>query len=153
MGVVCEVINNSKQVMKGTAKARASANKEYASLSNVLKQIKEKKMWSAGFGEAFAGVGITDAKDLTPALFRSLAPEVCAKDKKGKKQLAIWGMAVVKDADGMPALDAEGAIVYTPVQRIVKAWTPNKVLQILAQSAAFRAQASQADAPATEKAA
>ena len=139
--VVCNVLNEVKGVMKSTSKARAAANKEYASLSNVLKQIKAKTLWGKGFAEAFAAVGITDKDALTPAMFRELAPEVCAKDRKGKKQLAVWGMTALKDSEGEIVCDEEDNPILVPVQRIVKAWTPNKVLQILAQSAAFRAHA------------
>lgn len=85
-------------------------------------------------------MGVTSPMDLTPALFRDLAPEMFKADKDGKLMLALWGMSTQKDDDGNPTFDEKGKVIKIPVQRIVKAWTPNKVLQLLAQSAVFRAQ-------------
>ena len=76
---------------------------------------------------------------LTLAFLRTLAPEMFKADK-----LALWGMSTQKDDDGNPVLDEKGKVIKVPVQRIVKAWTPNKVLQLFAQSAAFRAQSQEA---------
>lgn len=134
------VINDSKHILKCTSRVRSSANKHYTSLSHVLKQIKTESLWNAGFSKAFAVMGVTSPMDLTPALFRDLAPEMFKADKDGKLMLALWGMSTQKDDDGNPTFDEKGKVIKIPVQRIVKAWTPNKVLQLLAQSAVFRAQ-------------
>ena len=138
------VINDSKLILKCTSRARSSANKHYASLSHVLKQIKAASLWNAGFSEAFTVLGVKEPMTLTPALLRTLAPEMFKADKDGKLMLALWGMSTQKDNNGNTTFDEKGKIIKIPVQRIVKAWTPNKVLQLLAQSAAFRAQSQEA---------
>lgn len=143
--ILClNVIKNSKYILKCTSRARSSANRHYSSLSNVLKQIKKDPLWNAGFSDAFAVMGIKEPMTLTPALLRTLAPEMFKADKDGKLMLALWGMSTQKDDDGNPTFDEKDKVIKIPVQRIVKAWTPNKVLQLLAQSAAFRAQSQEA---------
>lgn len=135
------VVMKSKNALKYTAKARAAANKHYNSLSHVLKDIKTKSLWNAGFAETFAVYDIMNPHVLTPELLLNLAaPEMFKADKRGKLKLALWGMSAQKDANGNPALDEKGKVIKVPVPRIVKVWTPNKVLLLLAQSAAFRNQ-------------
>lgn len=128
-------IETAKDVMKKTTISRSDANHIYTSLSHVLKEIKSDRLWNAGFNAAFDAVGIR--RDLlTPALFRNIAGESFTVNK-AKVQLGLWGYTCLKDADGNPVLK-NGEKVMTPVFRVVHSWTPNLVLKILAQSAAFK---------------
>lgn len=139
---IFSVIESANKVMNSTKSARTAGNAEYTSLSHVLKSIKQKALWNAGFGEAFEQVGIWNSADLTPATVTSMVAEECkavVKIKGEEKQmLGIWVAAKVRDKEtGEYVINEDGSIKTEPKFRVVKAWTPNKVLTILAQSVAF----------------
>jgi hypothetical protein len=67
--------------------------------------------------------------------------ELCLVNKKtGKKQLSVWGQISVKDENGISVLDEHGKNIMRPKFRVIRAWTPNLVLKVLAQIAAFKQQ-------------
>lgn len=128
-------------ILKITAHARTTANRKFGSLSHVLKQVKKDSLWNAGVREAFAAVGIPDACIITPALLLNVADELClVNEETGKKQLGVWGQTCMKDDNGMPVLDEHGKKTMRPQFRVIRAWSPNLVLKVLAQSAAFKQQ-------------
>jgi hypothetical protein len=46
----------------------------------------------------------------------------------------------MKDDNGMPVLDEHGKKIMRPQFRVIRAWSPNLVLKVLVQSAAFKQQ-------------
>ena len=121
-------IESANVVLKGVAANLRDGNREYTSISRVLKDIQRKDMLKAGYGAVFAAVGL-EAGGITPADFFAAIPEgMHGKDKKGNDFVGIWGWKVVKK-------DKEGkAIAKEAVLRKVTAWTPNKLFKVLAQS-------------------
>lgn len=118
------VINSANEVMKSVAGSLRSANKEYTSISSVLKDIQRSAYLKAGYSDVFKAVGIdTDECKLTPAdFFAKVHKSMHGTDKKGQDYVGIWGNK--KNEDG----------TTTPVLRKVTAWTPRKVFMVLAQS-------------------
>ena len=118
------VIENAVNVLKSVAGAMRDGNREYTSISSVLKDIQRKQYLKAGYAEVFAAVGIdVDAEVLTPAtFFAKVHASLHGTDKKGNDYVGIWGNK--KNEDG----------TTTPVLRKVTAWSPRKVFMVLAQS-------------------
>ena len=117
-------IESANNVIKSVAANLREANKEYTSISSVLKDIQRSQYLRAGYREVFAAVGIdTDAVKLTPAdFFARVHKDLHGTDKKGNDFVGIWGNK--KNEDG----------TTTPVLRKVTSWTPRKVFMVLAQS-------------------
>lgn len=118
------IIENANGVIKSVASALRTADREYKSISSVLKDIQRTQYLKAGYRDVFAAVGIdVDACKLVPAdFFARLHATQWGTDKKGEKYVGVWGMK--KQDDGTKA----------PVLRKVTAWTPRKVFMVLAQS-------------------
>jgi hypothetical protein len=121
-------IENANVVLKSVAANLRSGNKEYTSISRVLKDIQRKDMLKAGYGEVFKAVGL-EAGEITPADFFAAVPQsMHGKDKKGEDFVGIWGWKVTeRDKDGK-------ATKKEAVLRKVTAWTPNKLFKVLAQA-------------------
>lgn len=121
-------IESANGVIKGVSAHLREANKEYTSISRLLKDIQRKDMLRAGYGKVFEAVGMV-AGNITPAEFFAAIPEgMHGKDKKGNDFVGIWGWKVVER-------DKEGkATKREAVLRKVTAWTPNKLFKVLAQS-------------------
>lgn len=123
-------ISASENVLKSVAPNLRSGNKEYTSISRVLKDIQRKDMLKAGYGEVFAAVGLGDkVGSITPAeFFEAVHKDMHGTDKKGNDFVGIWGWKVTeRDKDGK-------ATKREAVLRKVTAWTPNKLFKVLAQS-------------------
>ena len=118
------IIESANGVIKSVASQLRNADKEYHSISSVLKDIQRSALLKAGYSEVFAAVGIdVNAGKITPAeFFARVHDTLKAKDKKGAEYVGIWGMK--KQDDG----------TQTPVLRKVTAWTPRKLFLVLAQS-------------------
>ena len=123
-----DFIAASEKVLKGVSESLRGGNKEYTSISRVLKDIQRKDMLKAGYGKVFEAVGL-EAGDITPADFFAAVPEgMHGTDKKGNDFVGIWGWKVVER-------DKEGkATKKEAVLRKVTAWTPNKLFKVLAQA-------------------
>lgn len=123
-----EFINVANNVLKGVAHELRDGNKEYTSISRVLKDIQRKDMLKCGYGKVFEAVGL-EAGKVTPAEFFAAIPEqMHGQDKKGNDFVGIWGWKVTER-------DAEGkATKKEAVLRKVTAWTPNKLFKVLAQA-------------------
>lgn len=123
-----DFIENANVVLKNVGSDLRGGNKEYTSISRVLKDIQRKDMLKAGYGKVFEAVGL-EAGSITPADFFAAVPEgMHGTDKKGNDFVGIWGWKVVER-------DKEGkATKKEAVLRKVTAWTPNKLFKVLAQS-------------------
>jgi hypothetical protein len=123
-----EFIENASIVLKSVGADLRGGNKEYTSISRVLKDIQRKDMLKAGYGKVFEAVGLEGGK-VTPAEFFAAVPEqMHGTDKKGNDFVGLWGWKVVeRDANGK-AVDKEAVL------RKVTAWTPNKLFKVLAQA-------------------
>ena len=123
-----DFIESANVVIKSVASELRNGNKEYTSISRVLKDIQRKDMLKSGYGKVFEAVGL-EAGGITPAEFFAAVPEgMHGTDKKGNDFVGIWGWKVVER-------DKEGkAVKKEAVLRKVTAWTPNKLFKVLAQS-------------------
>lgn len=123
-----EFINVANNVLKSVATELRSGNKEYTSISRILKDIQRKDMLKAGYGKVFEAVGL-EAGSITPADFFAAVPKTMhGTDKKGNDFVGIWGWKVVeKDAEGK-------ATKREAVLRKITSWTPNKLFKVLAQA-------------------
>lgn len=123
-----DFIESANVVLKSVAGDLREGNKEYTSISRVLKDIQRKDMLKAGYGKVFEAVGLYAGK-ITPAeFFAAVAKDMHGKDKKGNDFVGIWGWKVVeRDEEGKPTKKEA-------VLRKVTAWTPNKLFKVLAQS-------------------
>ena len=121
-------IESANVVLKSVAVYLREGNKEYTSISRVLKDIQRRDMLKSGYGKVFEAVGL-EAGSITPADFFKAVPKTMhGTDKKGNDFVGIWGWKVVeKDAEGK-------ATKKEAVLRKVTAWTPNKLFKVLAQS-------------------
>lgn len=117
-----KVIESANVVLKSVAGELRGGNREYTSISRVLKDIQRKDMLKCGYGKVFEAVGL-EAGKITPAeFFAAVHKCMHGTDKKGNDFVGIWGNK--KNEDG----------TTTPVLRKVTAWTPNKLFKVLAQS-------------------
>ena len=123
-----DFIENANVVIKSVASELRGGNREYTSISRVLKDIQRKDMLKAGYGKVFEAVGL-EAGGITPAEFFAAVPEgMHGTDKKGNDFVGIWGWKITER-------DAEGkATKKEAVLRKVTAWTPNKLFKVLAQA-------------------
>lgn len=123
-----DFIESANVVLKNVGSDLRGGNKEYTSISRVLKDIQRKDMLKAGYGNVFEAVGL-EAGGITPADFFAAVPAgMHGTDKKGNDFVGIWGWKVTKrDKDGK-------AIEKEAVLRKVTSWTPNKLFKVLAQS-------------------
>lgn len=148
------VINNANESMKAVRTDLRSANKEYTSISRVLKDIQRREMMKAGYGNVFAALKLQPENGKSTvepaAFFKALVPEMWgqtynkAGEAVGEKWVGCWGIAAKKDKSGNKVLDAAGNVVTEPVLRKITAWTPTKLFKVWAQSEAFRAAAAAA---------
>lgn len=115
-------IQATNKALKKVAGLR-DANREYTSISAVLRFMQTEEMLEAGFREAFATFGITGTLTV-PAFFKA----VPAENRTAQGEVGIWGTKTKKDSEG-------NVIAEEAVLRTVKSWTPNKVFKVLAQAA------------------
>ena len=123
-----DFILKSEEILKGVSSNLRSGNKEYTSISRVLKDIQRKDMLRAGYADVFAAVGM-EGGNVTPKEFFAAIPEgMHGTDRKGNDFVGIWGWKVLER-------DANGKVTKRePVLRKVTAWSPNKLFKVLAQS-------------------
>lgn len=108
------------------------------SLSTALKDLKSEENWTPTVAKAFAEVGISDPKELTPAKFLSLLSKNKKKDKKtGKYVIGIWGERKVRDREGFYIRKPDGTYKTERVLRKVGSWTKYNLLRVLAQNGIF----------------
>lgn len=121
-------IEVANAVLKNVGADLRGGNKEYTSISRVLKDIQRKDMLKAGYGKVFEAVGM-EAGNVTPKEFFAAVPQsMHGTDKKGNDYVGIWGWKVLKrDAEGKPT-EKEAVL------RKVTSWSPNKLFKVLAQA-------------------
>lgn len=145
-------INSANESIKTVGANLRSGNKEYTSLSRVLKDTQRAELLKAGYREVYEALGLNvDGKTkVTPAEFlAALAPEQWgqtynkAGEKVGEKWVGIWGWAQKKDSEGNKVFETVNGAevpVMEPKLRKVTAWTPNKLFKVYAQALALRAE-------------
>lgn len=115
------VIENANVLIKEVADSLRSANKEFTSISAVLRTIQRKDMLKAGYAVVFEKLGLVAGK-VTPAdFFDALHADMWGVDKKGNKFVGLWGYK--KEGDKK-----------VEVLRKVTQWTPTKFFKVFAQS-------------------
>ena len=121
-------IEVANAVLKNVGADLRGGNKEYTSISRVLKDIQRKDMLKAGYAAVFAAVGM-EAGNVTPKEFFAAVPQsMHGTDKKGNDFVGIWGWKVLaRDAEGKPTKKEA-------VLRKVTSWSPNKLFKVLAQA-------------------
>ena len=123
-----DFIAASENVLKGVAANLRSGNKEYTSISRVLKDIQRKDMLKSGYGEVFAALNLTAGKIAPADFFAAVPTGMHGTDKKGNDFVGIWGWKTIeKDKDGK-------VTKREAVLRKVTAWTPNKLFKVWAQA-------------------
>lgn len=117
--------NDIKAVKKAVRKVKGlkAANKEFNSITSVLKFMQTAEMMNAGYKDSFEAFGIF--KTLTVPMFFASVP---VENRNDKGEVGLWGTKSVKDAQG-------NVIGEEPVLRVVKSWTPTKVFDVLSQAA------------------
>lgn len=145
-----KIIATANESIKVVANDLRDGNKEYTSISRVLKDIQRKEMLRCGYGKVFAALGLdADNNKVTPQdFFNALEPEQWGKTvtKSGKVSepwVGIWGMATVKDENGKKVMVTVNGVEVPktePKLRKVTAWSPNKIFKVYAQALAIRAQ-------------
>lgn len=119
------VIENANNVIKSVASNLRSGNKEYTSISSVLKDILRNQYLKAGYREVFAALGVdVDKEKLEPkTFFARVHSSLHGTDKKGNDFVGVWGTKTDKKTG-----------LTEPVLRKITSWTPRKVFMVLAQS-------------------
>lgn len=140
-----DFIQKSLESVKDVQKSLASANKEYTSISQVLKDMQRKSMMKAGYSEVFAQLGLPTDGSVVPAqLFGSLDEAQWGKTvttKNTTKWVGLWGWSLVKNEDGTQAYEEDGKTKKREAKlRKVTSWTPSKVVKLVAQRNALRNQ-------------
>jgi hypothetical protein len=102
------------------------ANKECKTISGACKIIRA--FWASGYKKAFEKFGLSfdDFKDV-PSII-----DLCQKDACGN--IYITTKKAQKDEEGNYILTEDGKRLYLIVDKIVKAWTPNTLFNVLSQS-------------------
>lgn len=140
------IINAANVTLKSVAQNLRDGNREFNSLSSVLKEM-QKKCFMKYYAPCFEAVGMEASGQLTPAMiFAVLSPEQqgVTRNKKGEQVgdawYGIWGVQQKKDAQGRKMFEADGKTpIVENVLRKVSSWSPNKLFKILAQAQAIKA--------------
>ena len=127
-------IELANAVLKNVGAELRGGNKEYTSISRVLKDVQRRDMLKAGYGKVFEAVGM-EAGSITPAKFFAAIPaSMHGTDKKGVDFVGIWGWKVIeRDKDGK-------VTKKEAVLRKVTSWSPNKLFKVLAQAQELNAE-------------
>lgn len=143
-----EIIVTANVEMKNVAKVLRDANREFTSLSSVLRFMQDATNapeMAHNYLQMLAELGIPTEETVTPrvimdSLDESQFVEVTTgrgKDKRTQKMAGIWSNVQKRDEEGNKIFDETGAPVLEQVCRPVKSWTPTKLARLLAQAVAF----------------
>ena len=147
-----KIIASANESIKQVGSSLRDGNKEYTSISRVLKDIQRAEMLKCGYDVVFKHLGFNDVKKVkvTPAqFFAALEPEQWgtttnkAGQQVGEKWVGLWGMAQKKDEKGNKVTEVVDGVevpVMVPVLRKVTAWTPTKLFKVYSQTLAIRAE-------------
>lgn len=139
----------SEKSVKNFAKSLRGGNKEYTSISRVIKDVQSVALMDAGYRDVFAALGLPTNGKFTPMdFFGCMQPSQFktvtvgkGENRKDEQRLGIWGWAQKKDENGQKVFEADGKTpVMEAVLRTVTAWTPNKLFKCIAQAQAIAAQ-------------
>lgn len=121
-------IENANAMLKTVAADLRDGNKEYSSISRVLKDMQSKECLKAGYAKVFEALGLEGGKVTPPVFLAAVCDELKGEDKKGNEFVGLWGWKIDER-------DEEGKVIKkSPVLRKVTAWSPNKVFKVIAQS-------------------
>lgn len=149
-----EVYNNAKKVTeaKSVKAALKAGNKEFTSISQVIKLCGQVKYWEL-YKDAFIAVGILSREMCEFKNIQSLfAPELWHTDKKGNRTFGILREVKVTEEvevyrkDGSQIMLSDGTPMLVKVETgkveikwgKVGAWTPSKLIDAIAQSNEYR---------------
>jgi hypothetical protein len=122
-----------KKSVKSTAvESLKSANKEVKSISGVCKIIAQ--FWNEGYKDAFKEVGITDKKQLTPAILKQIQSEFV--DEKGVICRYVKVNALDDEQQAIPAkVLKNGKVQYLKEWKLrpIKTWSANILFELLWQ--------------------
>lgn len=121
------IIEKTTEFVKTFATDLRNANKEYTSISRVLKDIQTPEMLDAGYRKVFDALGLEGGMVIPAGFFNSIPASMHGKDKKGNDFVGIWGYRIIKDAEGKE-------VGKEPVLRKVTAWSPTRIFKVLAQA-------------------
>jgi hypothetical protein len=139
-----DFIASANESIKNVSASLRSGNKEYTSLSSVLKDIQRKAYLDAGYRAVFEALGL-EAGKVTPKDFFGITESeqwgmTEYKNKKNEKWLGLWGWSQVKDETGKPVMMADGKTPKMEAKlRKITSWTPTKLFKVIAQANAIAA--------------
>ncbi len=144
-------ITVANESIKNVSKELRNANREYTSLSSVLKDIQRVKFMEAGYATVFEGLGLRSDGKFTPREFTEVMCEEQfaevtvgkGKDKHTEKRLGVWGYRQKVDPETKEKVYEQDGVtpVMEAVLRVVTSWTPTKLFKAIAQANAIKAQA------------
>lgn len=116
-------------------------NKEFRSVSTVIKVCTSKTCLGAGYLKAFQALGVTEPKGMTPKAFFDLLP-ACMKrtEKKDGKEFTvalIWALRTKTEGKGKErkaVLNDKGLTVKEEYRKAVQSWSPRVLFTLLAQA-------------------
>ena len=136
------VINVANEAMKSSRKERSEFNKEFYSLSKLLRysQYKEHMKVTA---PVFEKIGLATNGKVSPTeILASLTDEQFVTTKKGDRLPVIWSQSQATDKDGNKIFEADGTTpvlvdAYTYIRE--GGWTMNKLCKLIEQRNSFLA--------------
>lgn len=135
------ICKNAKAIMKATAADRNAWNKEYYSLSKLLRDAQEKKRMELT-APIFAQLGLpVDGKVKPSYILDSLTWQQFAEDKNGEAVPVIWSHVQKRDK-GEPVFAEDGVtpVMVDRASRIKEgSWTMNKLALLISQRNSFLA--------------
>lgn len=142
-----EIISSANATIKNVSNSLRDGNREYTSISRVLKDVQRADLMKAGYKDVFEAVGMPSDRSVTPNdVWAVCAPEQWGQtyNKKGEpvgeKWIGIWGTKQIV-IDGVKQYEQDGKTpIMEEVLRKVTAWTPTKLFKVLAQAQAIKAQ-------------
>ena len=140
-----EVIAAANVTIKNVSNNLRDGNKEFTSISSVLKFMQQKQFMKY-YSDVFVACGVPVGAKITPKQFFDVTVDEQwgqTLNKKGEvvgeAWVGIWGKRQVV-IDGVKQFEDDGVTpIVEDVLRKVTAWTPTKVFRVLAQAQAFKA--------------
>ena len=138
------VIAAANEVFKSTSAERREWNKEYYSLSKLLRDAQQKSRMERT-APIFAAIGLPINGKVSPSyVLDSLSWEQWIEDKQGNACVCLWNRVQAKDKDGNKLFEQDGVtpVMVDHCSRINEGtWTLNKLVKLISQRNAFIAAA------------
>ena len=144
---IAKVVESANEVMKANSKDRKSFKESYYSLSRLLRDSQMKSMMSLTT-PLFESVGLPTTGKVKPSeVLARLSAKQLQTEKDGSVSVLMWSRVQKreKDAQGVlqPVFEADGKtpVMVDKSSRIKEgSWNIDKLLRLMAQAAAFKAQ-------------